>query len=70
MSLMWQTRKIYDEKPNIIVTKYPKKNALAIGFSDVARSVDKALAKAFKEKGKDATISVVYKHNHMYPIYK
>jgi nickel-dependent lactate racemase len=70
MSLMWQTRKIYDEKPTTIVTKYPKKSAVALGFANVARSVDKALAMAFKEKGKDATISVVYQHNHMYPIYE
>jgi hypothetical protein len=41
---------------------------VAIGFADVTRSVDKALSKAFAEKGKDASISVIYQHNHMYPI--
>jgi len=69
MSLMWQTRKIYDEKTTIIATKYSKKRALAYGFSYVERSVKAGLEKAFELKGRDATVTVVYKHNHMYPIY-
>ena len=70
MSLMWQTKKVYDEKPTTIVTRYPKNASLALGFSNVSRSIDDALAKALEEKGKDATISVVYQHNHMYPIFE
>jgi len=69
MSLMWQTKKIYEEKTTVLATKYPKEAAKAIGFKDIARSVQGALDEAFRIKGKNATVSVVYKHNHMYPIY-
>ena len=69
MSLMWQTKKIYEEKTTILATKYPKEAAKAIGFGNIARSAQGALDEAFKIKGKNAMVSVVYKHNHMYPIY-
>ena len=69
MSLMWQTKKILDTKPVSLVTKYPKKRALPLGFSHIARSVPEALARAFDEKGKDATVSVVYQQNSVYPIF-
>jgi nickel-dependent lactate racemase len=68
MSLMWQTKKILDAKPVTLITKYSKPRALALGFAHVARSVDDALAHAFEEQGKDATVTVIYQHNSMYPI--
>jgi nickel-dependent lactate racemase len=69
MSLMWQTKKIYEEKTTILATRYPKEAAKAIGFGNIARSAQGALDEAFKIKGKNAMVSVVYKHNHMYPFY-
>ena len=62
-------KKIIEEKKTILVSTYPKKRARALGFYHVARSIDEALATALDEKGKDATISVIYQNNHMYPIY-
>jgi hypothetical protein len=69
MALMWQTKKIYEEKTAIIATKYPREGAIAVGFSYVTRSVKEAVSKAFELKGKDATVSVIYEHNHMYPLF-
>jgi len=69
MSLMWQTKKIYEDKTAILATRYPKEAGAAIGFKNITRSVQGALDMAFEMKGKNATVAVVYKHNHMYPIY-
>lgn len=69
MSLMWQVRKSLDQHRTFLVTKYRKQAALRYGFTYVTRSFDDALTKALDEKGRDATVDVVYDyHDVAYPI--
>jgi nickel-dependent lactate racemase len=64
----WQVKKALELKKNFLVTEHENKEFLeAAGMSYVTNSFDDALAKALQEKGKDATISVLYQGGYILP---
>ena len=64
----WQVRKALEEKRTFMVTEYANKDLLlGLGIKYVTNSFDEALAKALEEKGKDATITVLYQGGYILP---
>lgn len=55
----WEHRKTLDVKNTFIVSKFGSETAQKYGAKYATNSFDEAIARAFKEKGKDATISVL-----------
>lgn len=67
VSLMWQTKVTLETRKCYLVTQYTNKQLmLDWGFSKVFRTLDDALADAYKEKGKDARVTVVIGGNGYY----
>jgi hypothetical protein len=55
----WEHRRTVDLKKTFVVSKLPREQLKQYGVAYATDSPEDALAKAFEEKGKDATISVL-----------
>jgi len=68
IALAWQVKRALELKTTYMVTEYQNKELLqALGMKYITNSFDEALAKALKEKGKDATITVLDQGGYILP---
>jgi nickel-dependent lactate racemase len=68
MSCAWQVKKAIEDKRTFMVTQYANKELLTdFGIRYVTNSFDEALSKAFEEKGKEATVTVLYQGAYALP---
>ena len=59
MSLRWQVKKCLEETKVHLVSNIREQDALGTRFAAVFRTINKALARALEEKGRDVDIAVI-----------